>query len=902
MIRTLFKSTLGLLALLAAGTAALADESAPPCCGHPIVLAGDFKHVKTPAGVTVAGAENQADFAEEITGKAFTATVAGLEAGSYTIEVEAAEVSAKRAGAHVMDITAGETGLAKGLDVFKAAGGVAKAWRLTRKVEHPGDALRGPLTIEFTGRKGQALLAVLTIKNAAGAVVASIVAHDATNMTDPAARAIPVVTEPVIYTDPDQPVARRVADLIRRMSLQEKVSQLMDKAEGIDRLGVPGYNYWNECLHGVARNGVATVFPQATGMAAMWDAPLMHEIGDTIATEGRAKFAQVGYGVAHARYAGLTFWTPNINIFRDPRWGRGQETYGEDPVLTARLGVAFIQGLQGDNPTYLKAAACAKHFAVHSGPEATRNHFDAQPPERDLYETYLPQFEAAVREGKVEVVMGAYNRLDGVPCTANAFLLTTLLRTNWGFQGHVVSDCGAIHFIHATHKFAPTEEQAAADGIKAGCNLECGTTYSHLVQAVHEGLCSEADLDSALSRVLTTRFKLGLFDPTNRVPYAAIPPSENDTSAHRALALRAAEEGMVLLKNDGLLPLDRTKLHTVAVIGANADSARLLLGNYNGTPSASVTFLAGLKAALGEDVKVTVAAGCPLALHPGETFGPDAADFQAAVAAARTADVVIYIGGISAQLEGEEMKVNYDGFLGGDRTRIELPATQTQLLQALQATGRPVVFVNCSGGAMAFPWAAENLPAILQAWYPGEEGGTALAKILLGEVNPAGRLPVTFYRSTADLPAFESYAMANRTYRYFPGKPLFPFGHGLSYTHFAYGDLTVTDGPVSPSGTVRVSLPVTNSGTREGDEVVQLYVRHLDSKVPQPLHSLAAFRRIHLAANATATVTLEFPASTLRWWDVSTKSYVVEAGTYEIQVGASSADIRHTAKLQIGTN
>ena len=721
----------------------------------------------------------------------------------------------------------------------------------------------------------------------------------AQNAADFSATNLPDIQEPAIYNDPDQPVALRAADLVRRMSLQEKVSQLMDKAPGIERLGVPEYNYWNECLHGVARNGVATVFPQATGMAAMWDTDLMHQIGDTIATEGRAKFAQVGYGQPHARYAGLTFWTPNINIFRDPRWGRGQETYGEDPLLTARLGVAFIKGLQGDDPKYLKAAACAKHFAVHSGPEATRKEFNAQPPERDLYETYLPQFEAAVREAKVEVVMGAYNRLDGVPCTANSFLLLSLLRTNWGFTGHVVSDCNAIRFMYANHKFAKSGEAAAALGIKAGCNLECGGTYANLVQAVRDGLCSEADLDHALQLVLATRFRLGLFDPTNRVPYASISPSENDTPAHRALALQAARESIVLLKNDGLLPLDKTKLHAVAVIGANADSVPLLLGNYNGTPSAPVTFLAGLKAALGDQIKITSATGCPLALHPGEKFGADSPAFQQAVAVARAADVVIYIGGLSAQLEGEEMKVNYDGFKSGDRTRIELPTAQTELLQALHVIGKPVVFVNCSGGSVAFPWAAEKLPAILQAWYPGEAGGTALAEILLGDVNPSGRLPVTFYRSTQDLPAFDDYAMANRTYRYFTGKPLYAFGYGLSYTHFDYGKLKISTQTVTPADTVQVSLDVKNSGAQDGDEVVQLYVRHLDSQVPQAIHSLTAFRRVHIASHATANVTLEFPASALRYWDVTKKTYVVEPGNYEIQLGASATDIRRTVKIRI---
>jgi len=899
MIKSILKASLWLPAFLAVGIVTRAGETAPSCCGHQFVLTGDLKHSKTPAGTTVAGGDRPEIYAEEISGKSFTATVPNLDPGIYIVDIDFAELSAKRAGERVMDITAGETVLARNLDLFQAAGGFARTCRLTAKVEHLGDTQRGPLAIVFTGKIGEAKFNAITLKNADGDAVASIVARDAVATTDAAAMEIPDIKEPAIYNDPDQPLTKRVNDLVRRMSLKEKVSQVMDQAAAIERLGVPGYNYWNECLHGVARNGLATVFPQAIGMAAMWDEPLLHEIGDTIATEGRAKFAQVGYGQSHARYAGLTFWTPNINIFRDPRWGRGQETYGEDPFLTGRLGVALIKGLQGDDPKYLKAAACAKHFAVHSGPEATRSQFDSQPSDRDLYETYLPQFEAAVREGKVAVVMGAYNRLDGVPCTANSFLLTTLLRTNWGFNGHVVSDCGAIRNIYSSHKYARSEEEAAAMGIKAGCNLECGGSYGALVQAVRDGLCTEADIDHALDHVLATRFKLGLFDPTNRVPYANIPPTENDTPAHQALALQAARESIVLLKNDGLLPLNKARLHAVAVIGANEDSVGLLLGNYNGVPSAPVTFLAGLKTAFGDRVKVTATPGCPLALHPGEEFGPDSPEFKQAVAAAREAEVIIYIGGISPRLEGEEMRVNYDGFYGGDRTRIELPAVQTELLKALQATGKPVVFVNCSGSAVAFPWEAEHLPAILQAWYPGQAGGTALAEILLGDVNPSGRLPVTFYRSTQDLPAFEDYAMANRTYRYFTGQPLFPFGYGLSYTRFDYGKLNTSTTTVTPSGTVRVKLEVKNSGSRDGDEVVQLYVRHLDSKVPQPIHSLAAFRRVHVTSQASQTVELEFPASALRYWDETKKTYVIAPGKFEIQVGASATDIRRTAQMQI---
>jgi beta-glucosidase len=479
--------------------------------------------------------------------------------------------------------------------------------------------------------------------------------------------------------------------------------------------------------------------------------------------------------------------------------------------------------------------------------------------------------------------------------------LQDLLRKQWGFTGHVVSDCGAVRSIYAHHKVVPTAEEACARAIKAGLDLECGGTFASLIVAKKKGLITEAEIDQALHRVLATRFDLGMFDPPGINPYDKIPATAVDTPENQALALKSASEAIVLLKNNGVLPLDKTKLHHVAVIGANADSVPALLGNYNGTPSAPVTFLQGIEKALGPNVTVATAKGCPLALKPDETFGPDSPDFKQAVAAARDAEVIFYIGGISAELEGEEMDVNFQGFEGGDRTQIELPAQQTELLKALQATGKPVIFVNCSGGAVAFPWEAENLPAILQAWYPGEAGGTALAGILFGDCNPSGHLPVTFYRSTRDLPPFTDYSMANRSYRYFTGKPLYPFGYGLSYTHFDYGPLplqTKTE-TVSSDGTIHVQIEVKNSGARDGDEVVQFYAKHLDSKVPQPIHSLVAFQRVTLAAGESKQVAVDIPANLLRYWDVAKKTYVVEPGKYEIQVGASSAELRGSVPIQI---
>ncbi|HEX9047202.1 MAG TPA: glycoside hydrolase family 3 C-terminal domain-containing protein, partial [Verrucomicrobiae bacterium] len=509
---------------------------------------------------------------------------------------------------------------------------------------------------------------------------------------------------------------------------------------------------------------------------------------------------------------------------------------GEDPFLTAQYGVAFIKGLQGDDPKYIKAMACAKHFAVHSGPEPERHSFNVNPSENDLYETYLPQFEAAVREGHVGAFMGAYNAVNGLPACASPFLLTQLLRQQWGFDGHVVSDCGAIYDIYANHKFVGTSEEAAAAAVKAGDDLCCGTDYNSLTRAAKMGLISESDIDVAVERLFKARFQLGLFDPPQNVPFSKISSDQNDTPEHAALALKVAQESIVLLKNDGILPLDRKRIKRLAVIGANADSVPMLLGNYNGTPSHPVTVLEGIRQAAGSDIEVLHDAGCPLALAAGETFNSNA--WAQAIALARSADAIVYVGGISPQLEGEEMKVNLDGFRGGDRTRIELPEVQNALLKQLQATGKPLIFVNCSGSAIAMPWAAEKVPAILQAWYPGELGGRAGADVLFGDVNPSGRLPVTFYRATTDLPPFEDYSMSNRTYRYFNGKPQFAFGHGLSYTKFAYRDGKVRNGTVAANDTVSVSFHLKNDGTRDGAEVAQVYVRQLNASPSRPKLSL----------------------------------------------------------------
>ena len=554
----------------------------------------------------------------------------------------------------------------------------------------------------------------------------------------------------------------------------------------------------------------------------------------------------------------------------------------------------FIKGLQGDDPNYMLAMACAKHYAVHSGPEADRHRFDATPPERDLYETYLPQFERAVREGHVGGVMGAYSALNGVPDCANSFLLTDLLRKQWGFEGYVVSDCDAIGDIwgRQEHHYVNTPEEAAAAAVKAGCNLCCGGDYNALVRAVQKGLITEKEIDQALYYTLWTRFKLGLFDPAEKVPYSKITIKDNDTPEHRQLALQIARQSLVLLKNDGLLPLNRAKLKRIAVIGPNANSVDVLQGNYNGSASHPVKIMNGIKELAGTNIDVTYAQGCPLTTEPNHGWGfsrqPAAPsrplpELQAeALSNALAADIVIYVGGITPAQEGE----------GHDRTSIELPQVQEDLVRALYATGKPLIMVNGSGSAMALPWEAGHLPAILQAWYPGEEGGRAVGEVLFGDVNPSGHLPLTFYRATTDLPSFTDYSMSNRTYRYFGGTPLYAFGHGLSYTKFKFKSGKLASKKIPADGTAKVTFTVKNTGKRDGDEVAQVYFRHVNSAVPQPRLALCGFTRIHLKRGEANKVTIEVPAQRLRYWDPRKKQYVVEPGDYEILIGAASDDIR----------
>lgn len=636
----------------------------------------------------------------------------------------------------------------------------------------------------------------------------------------------------------------RAAALVDQMTLDEAAGQLKYNAPAIPRLGVPAYNWWNEALHGVARAGTATVFPQAIGLAAGFDEDMHRDIADTIATEGRAKYNMQARHGDRDIYKGLTFWSPNINIFRDPRWGRGHETYGEDPYLTAKLGVAFVKGLQGDGK-YLKSAACAKHFAVHSGPEAVRHEFDAKVNEKDLYETYLPAFEALVKEAEVESVMGAYNRVNGEPACGSKTLLKDILRDKWGFEGHVVSDCWAIADFHLHHMVTATAPESAALAMENGCDLNCGNTYLHLLQAHQEGRVTEGQIRQAAVRLMTTRILLGLFD--DDCEYERISYLQNDTDANDALALKAAEKTMVLLKNDGVLPLDLQKLKTVAVIGPNADSVPALEGNYNGTSSRYVTFLEGIRKACEGQARVLYSLGSHL--HKDRTSGLAQADDRLgeALGVCDEADVVVLCVGLDATLEGEEGDTG-NQYFSGDKETLELPDSQRKLIQAVLKTGKPVVTILSSGSAIRI----EEGNAILQAWYPGQAGGTAAANILFGKVSPSGKLPVTFYHGISELPDFTDYAMDNRTYRYFTGEALYPFGFGLTYSRVSVLDASAQ----VQGGGAAVTATVKNMGAADTDEVVQVYIKDEESNFA-PLHpALCAFKRVSLKAGETKTVLL----------------------------------------------
>jgi beta-glucosidase len=824
------------------------------------------------------------------------------------------------------------------------------------------------------------------------------------------------------YLDPSQPINVRVDDLISRMTLEEKATQLVNQARAIPRLQVPAYDWWSEALHGVANAGTATVFPEPIGLAATFDPPLIHEMAVVIGTEARAKHNQAVRAGRRDIMEGLDFWSPNINIFRDPRWGRGQETYGEDPFLTGRMGVAFVTGLQGDDPKYFRVISTPKHFAVHSGPEPSRHSIDVQVSKHDMEDTYLPAFRATVTEGKAESVMCAYNRVNGQPACANTFLLKDQLRGAWKFNGYVVSDCDAIVDIFEGHRFVKSQAEAAAAAIKTGMDNECADfftitkddhDYKPFIDAVKQGLLTEADLDTSLRRLFTARMRLGLFDPPGQVPYAQTPDSEIDSAPHRELALKMARESMVLLKNDGVLPL-APSVKKILVVGPLAESTQVLHGNYSGTASHAVTALEGIRKQFA-GTQVSYQPGTDfLREHPviptsmlstndgkpglkGEYFAGDLSgtpnvvrvdpyvdlqlshadshalpvpadmkDFSVrwtgfltpaesgtyqiglmgsmqrlwidgklviddavghdpnpqvaklelvkghryavkveymaggriskliwlpvsgdplveAVAAARQADVVVAVVGITSKLEGEEMKVDIPGFRGGDRTSLNLPAEEEALLGALKGSGKPLVVVLMNGSALAVNWANDHANAILDAWYSGEEGGTAIAQTLAGANNPAGRLPVTFYKGVEQLPEFEDYAMKNRTYRYFTGEPLYAFGYGLSYSKFEYSSLKLSSAELPAGDPLSVEVDVKNASPRPGDEVVELYVNF--PKLPgTPLRALRGMTRVHLNAGEQRHVKLTLQPRDLSY--VNDKGdRIIGAGDYVITVG-----------------
>lgn len=852
--------------------------------------------------------------------------------------------------------------------------------------------------------------------------------------------------KPLPYQNPSLPVQQRVDDLVSRMTLEEKVTQTINTSLAVPRLGVPAFDWWNEGLHGIARSGYATMFPQAIGMAATWDVPLIGRIGTAISTEARAKNNDALRHDNHSIYYGLTIWSPNINIFRDPRWGRGQETYGEDPFLTSRLGVSFVKGLQGDNPNYFKTIATPKHYAVHSGPESERHRFNVDPSPHDLWDTYLPAFRATITEGKADSLMCAYNAIDRSPACANKQLLQTILRGDWGFQGYVTSDCGAVDdfFEKNGHRFSSDADTASVAAIRAGTDTNCGTTYRALAEAVKKGLIQESEIDVSLKRLFTARFRLGLFDPSASVPYSSIPMSEVGSPAHQALALEAANKAMVLLKNDGnFLPL-KSGVRNIAVVGPNAAALSAIEGNYNAIPRNPVLPVDGVAAEFSR-AKILYAQGSPYAdgvslpvprtmFHPGNSsssdglkaeyfasddlngtpvlsridkqidfdwnsaspvpglpadhFGvrwtgtitaPQAGEYDfsvrlahcypckdeekfaayldgkpvagfgtsvdaesrssqtpnfkltfpdtkphefkleylhhaklfgagialewtpkasylqnEAVAAAQKADVVLAFVGLSPELEGEEMPIHVEGFSGGDRTDIKLPASQQSLLEALAATGKPLVVVLLNGSALSVTWAQEHAKAILEAWYPGEAGGTAIAQTLSGKNNPGGRLPVTFYASLDQLPAFEEYAMAGRTYRYFKGKPLYAFGHGLSYTSFRYSGLKLSTSALHAGDPLTVEADVKNVGSVAGDEVAELYLTPPQTSV-SPTLALSGFARFHLAPGQTRHVSFTLDPRTLSQVDEKGVRAVLP-GNYRIAVGGSQPGADHDAQ------
>lgn len=688
---------------------------------------------------------------------------------------------------------------------------------------------------------------------------------------------------------------KQAEELVDQMTLMEKASQLRYDAPAIPRLHIPAYNWWNESLHGVARGGTATVFPQAIGLAASFDREMLEEIGEAIALEGRAKYNAAVKLDDRDIYKGLTFWAPNVNIFRDPRWGRGHETYGEDPYLSSRLGVSYIRGLQGDGGT-MKTAACAKHFAVHSGPEALRHEFDAEVSEKDLRETYLPAFQACVQEGHVEAVMGAYNCVNGEPCCGSKTLLKKILREEWGFDGHVVSDCWAIKDFHENHLVTGTPVQSAALAMEAGCDLNCGVTYLHLVHACQEGLVTEAQITEAAIRLFTTRFLLGMFDGSE---YDSVPYTVVECKEHRDLSERAARESIVLLKNNGILPLDREKLKTIGIIGPNADSRKALIGNYHGTSSEYITVLEGVRRLVGDEVRILYSDGCHLYENKTENLAREQDRLSEARIVARESDVVILCLGLDETLEGEEGDTG-NSYASGDKVDLRLPKSQRMLMEAVAMEKKPTVLCLMAGSDIDLSFAEKHFDAIVDLWYPGAYGGAAAADILFGKCSPSGKLPITFYESLEVLPSFEDYSMRGRTYRYLEQKAQYPFGYGLTYTKMKIRNVwlenvekdmkEVTDGENAEAAVI-VCAEVENCGGMDSQEVLQIYIRDTESEHETPHPHLAGFERIFVEKGVKKLVKIPVNRSAFTVVDESGRRFT-DSGKYEIFAGFSQADLR----------
>lgn len=703
------------------------------------------------------------------------------------------------------------------------------------------------------------------------------------------------------YKNENLTFEQRAKDLVSRMTLEEKVTQMLYQSPAIQRLGIPSYNWWCEALHGVARAGVATVFPQAIGMAATFDEDLIEKTADIISTEGRAKYHEFQRKGDHDIYKGLTFWSPNINIFRDPRWGRGHETYGEDPYLTAKLGSAFVRGIQGKDHKYLKAAACAKHFAVHSGPESERHSFDAVVSKKDLWETYLPAFKELVTNAKVEGVLGAYNRTNGEPCCGSKTLLKDILRDEWGFKGYVTSDCWAIKDFHENHMVTKTAPESVALAVNNTCDTNCGSMFANLLIAHEEGLVSESTIDEAVVRLMTTRMKLGMFDDPEHVPFADTPYEINDCAEHKKFNLEVAKKSLVLLKNkDHLLPLYKSKMKSIAVIGPNADSREALAGNYCGTSSRYHTVLEGINDYLEDELRVYYAEGCHLYKDRVEPLALKSDRIAEAVSAAEKSDAVVLCLGLNATLEGEEGDAG-NSYASGDKPDLDLPGEQQKLMEAVVAVGKPVILVLLSGSALAVNWADEHVQAIVQAWYPGAMGGEAIASMLFGNYSPSGRLPVTFYKTSEELPDFRDYSMENRTYRYMKQEALYPFGYGLSYTKFEYSVPVLSETNIIAGSDIDAYTYVTNTGSIKSEEVVQLYLQDEEASTRVPKWQLVGIKKVSLETGKSAKVQFHVTARQMCVIDDEGRC-VLEPGEFRVYIGGSQPDSRSMKLLTTQVN